>query len=171
MFFFLVFFSLLLAVSVTNRVAEMDGDDNGTAFYLSKYPLAMCLDGTAGAYTFRAGLETERFLIFHEGGGACESISDCTYVTHTRTHTRTCVHQMQSCIYIYMHTHWNGTVKGEACVLPTSVLHYMFHAVYPAYVSCAWLKEGGCVHIKSTARRLYANAWKPDSTHAITLKV
>lgn len=106
MFFFLVFFSLLLAVSVTNRVAEMDGDDsNGTAFYLSKYPLAMCLDGTAGAYTFRAGLETERFLIFHEGGGACESISDCTYVTHTRTHTRTCVHQMQSCIYIYIHTH------------------------------------------------------------------
>lgn len=104
MFFFLVFFSLLLAVSVTNRVAEMDGDDsNGTAFYLSKYPLAMCLDGTAGAYTFRAGLETERFLIFHEGGGACESISDCTYVTHTRTHTRTCVHQMQSCIYIYIY--------------------------------------------------------------------
>ena len=60
---------------MTNRVAEMDDDDrNGTTFYLSKYPLAMWLDGTAGAYTFRAGLETERFLIFHEGGGACESI-------------------------------------------------------------------------------------------------
>ena len=53
-------------------------EPNATSYFLSGYPLAVCLDGTPGAYQLRAGAEGAKYLVFHEGGGACFSLEDCT---------------------------------------------------------------------------------------------
>jgi len=38
---------------------------------------AVCLDGTPGAYYFRAGSDSTKWYIHHQGGGWCESPEDC----------------------------------------------------------------------------------------------
>ena len=48
------------------------------AYSLDAYPLAKCLDGSAARYYLRLGSDPKRWLIFHEGGGFCTSINDCS---------------------------------------------------------------------------------------------
>ena len=48
------------------------------AFSLDAYPLAKCLDGSAARYYLRPGTDSTRWLIFHEGGGFCTSVEDCS---------------------------------------------------------------------------------------------
>jgi len=50
---------------------------SAVAFSLDAYPLAKCLDGSPARYYLRAGTDSTRWLIFHEGGGFCESEDDC----------------------------------------------------------------------------------------------
>lgn len=45
----------------------------------AKYPLAVCNDGTPGAYVFRPGVGrgAKRWIIYLEGGGNCSNAADC----------------------------------------------------------------------------------------------
>ena len=46
---------------------------------MSKYPHAVCLDGSPGAFWFLkgSGAGLSNFVIFHEGGGWCEILNEC----------------------------------------------------------------------------------------------
>ena len=76
----IAFLQALLAVATLEVATD---DTNGTAHYLGDYPLAKCLDGTPGAYAIRAGAEKSKFLIFHQGGGECDSLADCVARANT----------------------------------------------------------------------------------------
>ena len=39
--------------------------------------MAVCLDGSPGAYYFRPGNQSNKWYIHHQGGGWCESMEDC----------------------------------------------------------------------------------------------
>ena len=52
-------------------------EPNGTMHFLSGYPLAKCLDGSPAAYILREGAEKAKFLLFHQGGGVCDSLASC----------------------------------------------------------------------------------------------
>jgi alpha-galactosidase len=52
-------------------------EPNGTVHFLSGYPLAKCLDGSPAAYILRAGAEKAKFLLFHQGGGVCDTLASC----------------------------------------------------------------------------------------------
>ena len=56
----------------------LSGDAVGTGYSLSAYPLARCLDGSYGRYYLSPGADPATVLTFHEGGGYCCSVTDCT---------------------------------------------------------------------------------------------
>merc|ERR1711872_777665 len=43
----------------------------------SKYPLAMCNDGTQANYYHQPGENHGKFLISFQGGGTCDSVENC----------------------------------------------------------------------------------------------
>jgi hypothetical protein len=69
---------LIAAALAVSRGAEVP-IDTGLAVPLQAYPLAKCLDGTAGRYYIARGAEATKFTIFHQGGGYCTSIADCAH--------------------------------------------------------------------------------------------
>lgn len=77
----LVTLVLFVAAKVGTSTEEpLTPSENATGYFLSQtqYPLAACLDGTPAVYYLRPGAERTKFLIFHEGGGECDSLADCT---------------------------------------------------------------------------------------------
>ena len=65
----------------------------GVAQPLHEYPLAKCLDGSPGRYYIRGAagararadagavdkpVEARKFIVYHEGGGFCTGMKDCT---------------------------------------------------------------------------------------------
>ena len=60
-----------------DRAGETATEPNGTMHFLSGYPDARCLDGSPAAYILREGAEKAKFLLFHQGGGVCDSLASC----------------------------------------------------------------------------------------------
>ena len=61
------FCDITMAALIAAIAAGDSSEKNGTVYYLTAYPLALCLDGTPAAYYHRRGAELNKFLIFHEG--------------------------------------------------------------------------------------------------------
>ena len=69
---FRFFIFLLLGRSAAELQAHFVGPDTG-------YPLARCLDGTPALYYLSPGYDSgkDKYFIFHQGGGFCDSDADC----------------------------------------------------------------------------------------------
>ena len=69
---FRFFIFLLLGRSAAELQAHFVGPDTG-------YPLARCLDGTPALYYLSPGYDSgkDKYFIFHQGGGFCDSDGDC----------------------------------------------------------------------------------------------
>ena len=81
----------LLATTVTSREWETHRVNNTT------FPLAVCLDGTPGAYSVREGMpENEKVLFFFEGGGWCSLLNGTTIESCLRR-TKTAVGTGSAC--------------------------------------------------------------------------
>ena len=49
----------------------------------SKYPEARCLDGSMGAFYWSPGSSKTKFYLHQQGGGGCNSYSDCSKRSHS----------------------------------------------------------------------------------------